>query len=263
MTQTEIGPVIGSAATIIGPYYPTHIPKTKISSSSPHRRRRRRRRSAAAAAMGVDYYNVLKVGRGATDEDLKKAYRRLAMKWHPDKNPAGKKEAEAKFKQISEAYDVLSDPEKRQIYDQFGEDGLKSGLDFASASASAAAGAPAGAGGGFRFNPRAAEDIFAEIFGGGSGGFGREGGGFRVSGNGEAGSRKEAPVENRLACSLEELYCGGKKKMRISRNISDANGYAVSIFLFPPFPKTAIGNEIFWPLFFVIIVNCGKSCLIF
>lgn len=56
--------------------------------------------------MGVDYYNVLKVGKNATDEDLKKSYRRLAMKWHPDKNPNNKKEAEAKFKQISEAYEV-------------------------------------------------------------------------------------------------------------------------------------------------------------
>lgn len=56
--------------------------------------------------MGVDYYNILKVGRNATEDDLKKAYRRLAMKWHPDKNPTNKKEAEAKFKQISEAYEV-------------------------------------------------------------------------------------------------------------------------------------------------------------
>ena len=56
--------------------------------------------------MGVDYYNVLKVGRNATDDDLKKAYRKLAMKWHPDKNPNNKKEVKAKFKQISEAYEV-------------------------------------------------------------------------------------------------------------------------------------------------------------
>ena len=57
--------------------------------------------------MGVDYYNILKVNRNATDDDLKKAYRRLAMKWHPDKNRNNKKEAEATFKQISEAYEVL------------------------------------------------------------------------------------------------------------------------------------------------------------
>ncbi|KAK8595734.1 hypothetical protein V6N12_064245 [Hibiscus sabdariffa] len=56
--------------------------------------------------MGVDYYNVLKVDRNATDDDLKKAYRKLAMKWHPDKNPNNKKEAEANFKQISEAYEA-------------------------------------------------------------------------------------------------------------------------------------------------------------
>ena len=56
--------------------------------------------------MGVDYYRVLKVDKSATDDDLKKAYRKLAMKWHPDKNPNNKKEAEAKFKQISEAYEV-------------------------------------------------------------------------------------------------------------------------------------------------------------
>ncbi|XP_012839944.1 PREDICTED: dnaJ homolog subfamily B member 6-like [Erythranthe guttata] len=76
--------------------------------------------------MGIEYYNILKVNRNASDEDLKKAYRRLAMIWHPDKN-ANKQEAQAKFKQISEAYDVLSDPQKRQIYDLYGEDGLKSG----------------------------------------------------------------------------------------------------------------------------------------
>lgn len=56
--------------------------------------------------MGVDYYNILKVNRNATDDDLKKTYRRLAMQWHPDKNPNNKKEAEAKFKQISEAYEA-------------------------------------------------------------------------------------------------------------------------------------------------------------
>ncbi|GFP92171.1 Dnaj homolog subfamily b member 13 [Phtheirospermum japonicum] len=66
----------------------------------------------------------LQVDRSAKDDDLKKAYRKLAMKMAPDKNPNNKKEAEAKFKQISEAYDVLSDPQKRAIYDQYGEEGL-------------------------------------------------------------------------------------------------------------------------------------------
>lgn len=64
--------------------------------------------------MGMDYYNILKVNRNATLEDLKKSYRRLARTWHPDKNPTGGAEAEAKFKQITEAYEVLSDPENVQ-----------------------------------------------------------------------------------------------------------------------------------------------------
>ncbi|MCH92029.1 DnaJ-like subfamily B member 4-like, partial [Trifolium medium] len=75
--------------------------------------------------MGVDYYEVLNVGRNATDDDPKKAYRKLTMRWHPDENPTDKKEAEAKFKKISEAYEVLSDPHKRTTYDQHGEEGLK------------------------------------------------------------------------------------------------------------------------------------------
>ncbi|KAH0685803.1 hypothetical protein KY285_016361 [Solanum tuberosum] len=75
--------------------------------------------------MVVDYYKVLGVDKNATDDDLKKAYRKLAMKWHPDNNPQSKKEAEAKFKHISEAYDVLSDSQKKAVYDQYGEEGLK------------------------------------------------------------------------------------------------------------------------------------------
>lgn len=66
--------------------------------------------------MGVDYYKILQVDKNAKDDDLKKAYRKLAMKWHPDKNPNNKKEAEAKFKQISEAYDVCIYPSKPFIY---------------------------------------------------------------------------------------------------------------------------------------------------
>ena len=76
--------------------------------------------------MGKDYYSILGVSRGANDDELKKAYRKLALKYHPDKNKA--KGAEDKFKEIGEAYDVLSDPRKRQIYDQCGEEGLKGGM---------------------------------------------------------------------------------------------------------------------------------------
>ncbi|KAK3440087.1 hypothetical protein EUGRSUZ_B00399 [Eucalyptus grandis] len=203
--------------------------------------------------MGVDYYNILKVNRNASDEDLKKAYKRLAMIWHPDKNPTSKRsEAEAKFKQISEAYDVLSDSQKRQIYDLYGEEALKSGQFPPRGGGVGGSGAQPhfahrpnqgghhqfnGSGASFTFNPRDAEDIYAEFFGsesngGGGGGRGRRaygGDGFFKASNGGASAshggggelRKEAPVENALPCSLEELYRGAKKKMKISRTISD------------------------------------------
>lgn len=75
----------------------------------------------------VDYYKVLEVTRSASTTDIKKAYRRLALKWHPDKNPERKEESELKFKEISEAYEVLSDEKKRKLYDQHGKEGLSTG----------------------------------------------------------------------------------------------------------------------------------------
>ncbi|CAN1853779.1 DnaJ homolog subfamily B member 13 [Linum perenne] len=196
--------------------------------------------------MGVDYYKVLQVDRGAKDDDLKKAYRKLAMKWHPDKNPNSKKEAEAKFKQISEAYDVLSDPQKRAIYDQYGEEGLKGHVPPPGASSHGGFGPEAGSGN-FRFNPRSADDIFSEFFGFSSpfGGMGDTGGGPRAgpsgfprgmfgedifssfrSAAGEPSSvpRKGAAIERTLPCSLEDLYKGTTKKMKISRDVIDTSG---------------------------------------
>lgn len=200
--------------------------------------------------MGVDYYKLLDVPKSASDDDLKKAYRKLAMKWHPDKNPNNKKEAEAKFKQISEAYEVLSDPQKRAIFDQYGEEGLKGQVPPPTAGG---AGFTSGDGPSvFRFNPRNAEDIFAEFFGGSSpfsmGGMGGRGGRNPFSDNmfggfggtesmfrsfndpgPAAGPRKAAPIENKLPCTLEELYTGSTRKMKISRNITDTSGKTLTV----------------------------------
>ncbi|CAL9119322.1 unnamed protein product [Musa textilis] len=113
--------------------------------------------------MGMDYYKILGVEKSAKDDDLRKAYRKLAMRWHPDKNPNDKKEAEAKFKQISEAYEVLSDPQKRAAYDQYGEEGLEGQVPPPGAGDTTFfSGSDVGAAS-FRF--RSADDIFAEFFG--------------------------------------------------------------------------------------------------
>mmetsp|Transcript_48064 Transcript_48064/g.120974 ORF Transcript_48064/g.120974 Transcript_48064/m.120974 type:complete len:337 (-) Transcript_48064:249-1259(-) len=187
--------------------------------------------------MGKDYYCILGVSRTATDEEIKKAYKKLALKWHPDRNPNNKKEAEEKFKEVAEAYDVLSDKEKRQIFDQFGEEGLKQGAG--------GAGGPAGAGPNFHFqgnfDQARAEEIFRQFFGGGGGGggtsfffgddedgggipgmfgFGGGGGGFGRGGR-RGGPRQEKPHFVNFKCSLEELYKGCQKKMKITKNIYD------------------------------------------
>ncbi|XP_077215064.1 uncharacterized protein LOC143849771 [Tasmannia lanceolata] len=194
--------------------------------------------------MGVDYYKTLQVDRNAKEEDLKKAYRKLAMKWHPDKNPTNKKEAEAKFKEISEAYDVLSDPQKRAIYDQYGEEALKGQVPPQGASPSGPTM--------FKFNPRSPDDIFSEFFGMASpfGGMGDMGGGSRGGarftrsifgddifasfggGRGETSNnvlRKAPPIERTLPCSLEDLYKGTTKKMKISRDAIDSSGRPTTV----------------------------------
>ena len=102
-----------------------------------------------------DYYEVLGISKGASADEIKKAYRKLAVKYHPDKNPDNK-EAEEKFKEIGEAYEALSDPEKKSAYDQFGHAGVDSSVGTGGAGA---------AGFGDVFG-----DIFGDIFGGGGGG---------------------------------------------------------------------------------------------
>jgi len=134
------------------------------------------------------FYDILEVKPGCTPEELKKAYRKLALKYHPDKNP---NEGE-RFKQISQAYEVLADPEKRQIYDQGGEDAIKGG--------------GGGGGGGFS-SPM---DIFDMFFGGGM--FG--GGGRR-----EQREKKAKNVVHQLSVPLEDLYNGTTRKLAVHKNI--------------------------------------------
>ncbi|CAN0863256.1 DnaJ protein homolog [Linum grandiflorum] len=129
------------------------------------------------------YYEILGVPKNAAPEDLKKAYRKAAMKNHPDKG--GDPE---KFKELAQAYEVLSDPEKREIYDQYGEDALKEGMG----------------GGGGGHNPF---DIFESFFGGGGG-----------SSRGRR-QRRGDDVVHPLKVSLEDLYLGTTKKLSLSRNV--------------------------------------------
>jgi DnaJ family protein B protein 4 len=205
-----------------------------------------------------DYYKLLGVNRDAEEDAIKKAYRKLALKWHPDRNPNNKAEAEKQFKAISEAYEVLSDKNKRAVYDQFGEEGLKNGapsapegfggggfggearfpggnfFHFSSSSSGNRPGSRAGPSGAFR--PSDADDIFKQFFGGmgPSDPFeddddynaGSMRGGFppraaRTSRGHPAGSSKPAPTIYPLRCTLEELYTGCTKKLKIKRKIFD------------------------------------------
>ncbi|XP_076353100.1 dnaJ protein homolog 1-like [Tachypleus tridentatus] len=206
--------------------------------------------------MGKDYYNILGISKNASEDEVKKAYRKLALKYHPDKNKSI--EAEEKFKAVAEAYEVLSDKKKREIYDQYGEEGLKGGT-------------PCGGGGGgggfsgngqqfsytFHGDPRA---TFTEFFGTDNpfesffnmGGLGQSGGQgmyfmqdnmetddpFMNLGGGRGNAfrsqsfsassphmgrakthNQDPPVEYDLYVSLEEVVRGCTKKMKISRKV--------------------------------------------
>lgn len=184
--------------------------------------------------MGKDYYNVLGVSKSSSDDEIKKAYRKLALKWHPDRNKDSKELADKKFKEISEAYEVLSDNKKREIYDQYGEDGLKGeGAGFPGGFSSGG-GFPGGAGatfsfgsGGHGFNPSNPQAIFEQFFGGGGGSSFMSsdmGGGFPGMGGGFGGSSrraptKPAPVSRNVPVSLEDLYKGTSKKLKITRSL--------------------------------------------
>eukprot|EP00457_Paulinella_chromatophora_P006263 gb/GEZN01006281.1/.p1 GENE.gb/GEZN01006281.1/~~gb/GEZN01006281.1/.p1 ORF type:complete len:445 (+),score=88.03 gb/GEZN01006281.1/:25-1359(+) len=135
-------------------------------------------------------YDTLGVAPEADEATIKKAYRKLAMKWHPDKNPESQEEAEHKFKEISEAYEVLMDAEKRQSYDKYGEEGLKEG-----------------GGAGFRD----AHSMFADLFGFGGGMFG--------GGRGRGGPRKTEDIRFKLGVTMSEFYTGHTKKLKVKRDV--------------------------------------------
>ena len=151
-----------------------------------------------------DYYEVLGVSKGATAEELKKAYRKLAIKFHPDKNPDDK-EAETKFKEIAEAYSVLSDPQKKARYDQYGHAGMGGASGFG------------GAGGGFTM-----DDIFSQfgdIFGDDSP-FGSFFGGSRGGGGGRRAVRKGSDLRIKLKMNLSDIAKGVEKKIKVKRYTS-------------------------------------------
>ena len=144
-----------------------------------------------------DYYEVLGVDKNASEDDIKKAYRKIAIKYHPDRNP-GNKEAEEKFKEAAEAYDVLHDPKKRQQYDQFGFDGPNMGGGFGGFS-----------GGGFSM-----DDIFSmfgDVFGG-RGGFG----GFS---SGQRQQYRGSDLRLKVRMSLQEISTGVTKKFKVKKDV--------------------------------------------
>jgi molecular chaperone DnaJ len=145
--------------------------------------------------MARDYYEVLGVDRSAGADEIKKAYRRLAVKYHPDKNP-GDKEAEEKFKEVSAAYEILSDPAKRQRYDQFGHDAFRSGRG----------------GGGPSVDPF---DIFSQVFGGGSifDTFFGGGGGGRSS----TGPQPGADLRYDMEIDFEDAVFGAERTIEVPR----------------------------------------------
>jgi DnaJ-class molecular chaperone len=216
--------------------------------------------------MGKDYYKILGVSKSASEDEIKKAYRKMALKYHPDKNKDPG--AEEKFKQCAEAYEVLSDKRKREIYDQVGEEGLKNGAgagNFSSAGATPNGqtftyqfhGDPYetfkqffqsdgmfssmsfGGGGG---NPMSAmfgdfEDMDTDSGPGSRGGFTRVNGGgfpsgFFASSGGHPNMsskklRQDPPIERELPVSLEEILTGCTKKMKITRRVTQPNGQVV------------------------------------
>lgn len=155
--------------------------------------------------MSKNYYKILGLEKNASESDIKKAYRSLAMKWHPDKNPDKKEEAEKKFKEISEAYQILSDPQKKNIFDNYGEEGIKQDNNGSS---------------NMNFNNfENPNDIFKMFFGGGGMGmdpssiFGNQFGNDLFQGN--RTPKKSQSIIIQIPVKLKDCYMGVKKKITV------------------------------------------------
>ena len=166
--------------------------------------------------MGRDFYNILGILKNASENEIRKAYKKMAMKWHPDKNQDNKEEATKKFKEISEAYEVLSDQEKRKLYDKYGEEGINPKLSSFNTSNFSG------------FSHQQAHDIFQKVF--------KSRGVFHFGENDffsdiplfQSGKRVPCDMQpkeviHELYFTLEELYKGISKKVKITRRVIDNN----------------------------------------
>lgn len=205
--------------------------------------------------MGKDYYKVLGIAKGATDEVIKKAYRKMALQYHPDKNK--NPGAEDKFKEVAEAYEVLSDKKKREVYDKYGEEGLKGGMSGGGGGAPGSnftytfhgdpratfaqffgtenpfesffstSGGPSNMGMFFGDEEMDVDDPFLSAFGPGAG---RGNNAFRshsfTAGSPRLGKQRaqDAPIEHDLYVSLEDISLGCVKKMKIARKVIGQDG---------------------------------------